>query len=241
MDATSLVSPNDLPLFMDESLAGSCSKPLTQSEIETYVTDIGYEIAYMVSTDGVGYDVYHIVYDDDLSNDNDLKYRVEDHINVRLDGDTLTILAKPHGEVLSLDEVLGRIRSAIELDLKTLQGVYGSRLECVSQYASYPVAKSLSELDIRFTHLLQEYEEEKNWFTAISLFLYVSVTIMVLQTNDIVSRWQQVFKRLVTVFGANDSGIGSGYRGQEAELDEFVAITVDLFTLTRRAISIDDG
>jgi hypothetical protein len=119
--------------------------------------------------------------------------------------------------------------------------VYGSRLECVSQYASYPVAKSLSELDIRFTHLLQEYEEEKNWFTAISLFLYVSVTIMVLQTNDIVSRWQQVFKRLVTVFGANDSGIGSGYRGQEAELDEFVAITVDLFTLTRRAISIDDG
>lgn len=241
MDASTLVSADTLPLFMDESLSGTCSKVLTSSEIETYVTDTGYEMAFMIHSQGIGYELLHVVYDDNYSTDDDLQYKVIDNIAVDLEGDILSVRVLSKDRVLTLDEVLQKIRSAVEIDLKTLQGVYGSRIECVSQYASYPVAKSLSELDIRFTTLMQEYEDDKNWFTAISLFLYVSVTIMVLQSNDVVSRWEDVFKRLVRVFGRNNGDIvGSGYKGQEAELDEFVGITVDLFTATRREISIED-
>jgi hypothetical protein len=221
----------------EDELVRRCSSPVTDDELEAYVGAAGFALALLVpETDevSVGYDLWFLVPADDGSETG--AYTAMRRVSIRIerdeDGDVLYYQEQDAGEPVSVEEALDLAYRASSRDLLLSKRVYESR-DCARRDASYALSHVLSDLDGEYMALLGEYESEPDWHSALSLFLFVSLTGLALERSDVSRDWSAIEADLVNAFGE-----GSAVGGDREELDEFIAEVGDLLLVVRKELKL---
>ena len=208
-----------------------CKLNVEPSEVQEYLIEGTAGAGLLVpKPEGVGYDLWYIRYSVPDSSI-EPKYRVQNHISLAMtDENSIIYEALPVGDVIGVDILLESTRKAIGYDFITEKRVYESR-PCATDDVGYALMHTLADLDRGYAHLLQEYEDDPNWFSAISLFLFVSTSALPMEDIEISEGWIPLHRDLLDTF--QDGGLVNGDR---AELDFFVETVGDLLLLIRKRL-----
>jgi hypothetical protein len=209
-----------------------CKRGIEVAEVEEYLVESNAGAGLLVpKSEGIGYDLWYIRYSVPNSSV-EPKYKIFNHISLAMrDEDTLVYETLPIGDVISVDILLESTRRAIGYDFITEKRVYESR-SCATEDVGYALMHTLADLDQTYASLLQEYEDRATWFTAISLFLYVSTTLLAMEDVEITEEWVPIHKNLLKEFQD-----GSLVEGDRDELDTFVETIGSLLLLIRKRLA----
>lgn len=207
----------------------TCKDKVTEKELQEYIEIAGFDISLLlIHIESIGYELWYLTPDEDgyLVGKRILMERETDEEN----NDILVYKELEANDPLPLEEASELVSESIEHDLLTSKRIYESR-KCEREDGQYATDKILKELDHRYSEILQEYRDEPNWYTAINVFMSVSLTAIVLGDGDIEEDWTSIHTDLLNSFSN-----GSSIDGDMDELDGFVDRVGDLLMLVRKRL-----
>jgi hypothetical protein len=131
-------------------------------------------------------------------------------------------------ESVTWDEAANLADRAILNDANSSRKVYNTR-PCAEYDQNYSLEHSLLDMDRKYAQILSEYEVQKGWFSALRVFMLVTVNGLVLRDLLITRPWYSIHKDLLRVFGE-----GASDAGDESELDTFIERVGDVQMLVRK-------
>jgi len=208
-----------------------CKRRVELAEVEEYLIEGTAGAGLLVpKQEGIGYDLWYIRYSVPHSRV-EPKYKVFNHLSLAMTAeDTLVYEALPDGDIITVNTLLESIRTSIAYDFVTEKRIYESR-SCASTDSAYALTHTLADLDQNYADLMQEYIDDPTWFTALSLFLFISTTTLAMEDVEITQYWAPIHKNLLKEFQD-----GSLVQGDTRELDTFVETIGNILLLIRKRL-----
>jgi hypothetical protein len=195
-----------------------CKVAATRSEKELYLAKGSVSLGVMIKKKSkIGYDLFYYRYSM-VDSQEEFHFKADMHLSVSLGKNGYLFYRNiTEKKLINLADLTDLAYKADILDILSQKRIYSDR-KYTTIDETYPVAHTLAEFDIMYAGLHQKYDQEPNWYTAIVLYLYLTLNALPLENIQLTETWLPLQRDLINAFSD-----GSPYRGNQMETDLFVS------------------